>query len=1019
MPITEAPSFVYDTTSEIVVARGDSANKLMCEYEGLQNNLIYVPNVFIEFHDIYLRSQQDTCQDHAYEALILQEAIYVLHTRAAYWARTLHGSTENCCYTFTVPTNWDYNAREEIIRYLFIKSDLIFENDCPSKLNVFTELETIFRYRQICDYGERKVDTRLGEEYVICSIDFKSEVHVNLNLVISQYPGWKTTDNKFVPQVLSSTSFTISFGLQAIESSLVACLERRCESIMIFEVISPLIEMVTLLLESLIGGINGPYYRTPPDDFLLYQPFLQLPFLYDEQHSLRNTELNIIQALTLEDVFESLSDSVQENYNRGMGILLRERNNTRARRMLFVYGEGISNHHRSIVPLKAAEIWSKKFVEEQKNAYNLITNEDFPISSSYLQNKLDGLEDLVKQILQDHNIDRDPIIIPKDKSAIPPDDSSRSVYFINIDLLPSQIRTTLTYMDDDSKINYTENIECDIQPLDCFFRQSEMYQRQELCVDKKYKTYLENLFGDYLKLYLKSNRKDSLSRQLIYAASKLYNQVLQSFEIKSTFDIRFDKKPTSTCRSKEIRDLFTTSKPDLLENLMGNAESDNLFEMNSYSEEYDTNLVNTCDPGYLFFLMIVYFRNLNNLLKKKLDDKFGNEWRGKSIWYGVSVDKHLLDTVLGSTKKLEKLFYASGILQKNDDLRRAKFCTRGEEILPALQKKLKDLNFKMKSYFVVAQTFSKHVQLTLHQVVRLASKDTDAATIIVQDEIIYINDVYDTLCKEVWKTMEYNCHFDYCPIHKDGKDRFFDFESSYSYISSRQNLKQCIVQLLGKNKEHLDMNSKIKFNTNDECACGIWIHLDLVMEAGLKSVAKNITAIIAASLTNQALFKYYEPKYLFVLGDPFSMSYGSSNHTAYATTVQRAMDDAIQSKENDTEAFVFRDSIEKLLETVQDVKPYMCDSRFNVFPEFMKVKKLAGAEPELYDMIDRSSIGPRHYLVTGGKSPSAQDLIIECKFINYDYSFEISMRRMADYHNSRVDPFKLTIKGEPLTLAYV
>ncbi|KAI7890470.1 uncharacterized protein EV154DRAFT_511332 [Mucor mucedo] len=399
---------------------------------------------------------------------------------------------------------------------------------------------------------------------------------------------------------------------------------------------------------------------------------------------------------------------------------------------------------------------------------------------------------------------------------------------------------------------------------------------------------------------------------------------------------------------------------------------------------------------------------------------------------------------------------------------------------------MKDLNFKIKSYFVVAQTFTKHIQLTLHQVVRLASKDVEAATIIVEDEIIHIDDVYDTLCKEVWKAIQCNCHFDYCPIHKDRKDKIFDFESSHSYISSRQNLKQCIVQLLGKNKEHMDMNSKIKFNTNNECACGIWIHLDLVVEAGLQSIAKNITAIIAASLTNQALFKYYEPKYLFVLGDPFNMSYGSSIHTAYATAVQRAIDDAIQLKANDTEAFVFRDSIEILLETVQDVKPYLYDRfvtgtlcqvpnstygvRFNfqfcysfdlmnrrgkikkyvegcfdymacivkgkpisttgtmiklksqeknIWAEFIKVKKLAGAEPELYDMIDRSSIGPCHYLETGGTSPAAQDLIIECKFINYDYSFEISMRRMADYHNSCVDPFKLTIKGEPLTLAYI
>lgn len=271
---------------------------------------------------------------------------------------------------------------------------------------------------------------------------------------------------------------------------------------------------------------------------------------------------------------------------------------------------------------------------------------------------------------------------------------------------------------------------------------------------------MEDIFGDHLKVCLYQKKKIKTSRKQL----------------------------------KEIRDLFALSKPNLLEQLTKNVRLDGLFTLDEHSFNDDADLVTTYDPAYIFFFTMMYLQHLNKLLEEQLEISFGDDWRGKNIWYGVSVDKHLLGTVFGSTKKLEKLFYASGIL--DDSLRKAKFCNRGEEILPAIQHRLPYLHFKVKSYFVVAQLFSKHMQLTLHQVVKVASTGEDAASVIIKDKIVYMDDVFELLGKEIWTSIQLNCQMDYCNIHEDGKNERYDLSSFQTYSYMYRNIKSCVTRLV-------------------------------------------------------------------------------------------------------------------------------------------------------------------------------------------------------------------------------
>ncbi|KAI7891454.1 uncharacterized protein EV154DRAFT_224841 [Mucor mucedo] len=303
---------------------------------------------------------------------------------------------------------------------------------------------------------------------------------------------------------------------------------------------------------------------------------------------------------------------------------------------------------------------------------------------------------------------------------------------------------------------------------------------------------------------------------------------------------------------------------------------------------------------------------------------FGKNWQANKIWYGVSIDKNLSDNVFGLIKKLEKSFFASGILGKEDNLRKAKFCTRGEEILPAIQHQYQHLDFSLKSYYVVAHISSKHIQLSLHQVVKLASPGEDPASIIIQDEMIQVDDVYDTLCKSIMKSLQVKCQVDYCTTHKSQKDTQYDFQSFEIYSNIYRNLRPCVVELFEKNKSNLDMDSKIQLDINTKCGCSISIFLRDIIEVSLMSVIESMATDIVASLTNKRLFGDNIPNYIFVFGDPFNLGQGSKIHIAYTMIMQKAIDDGVYMKEKDTKIFALRESIFQLLETfLSGKKPYM------------------------------------------------------------------------------------------------
>lgn len=172
---------------------------------------------------------------------------------------------------------------------------------------------------------------------------------------------------------------------------------------------------------------------------------------------------------------------------------------------------------------------------------------------------------------------------------------------------------------------------------------------------------------------------------------------------------------------------------------------------------------------YVSVFLMIYLGYLNDWILDTLlslskeeeqldtDDYTHLNKNSDNIGYIVNVEKRLLDDVIGGKEELKDLMIASGMIQKNkkeDNLKNTLIVTQGEGLLPMMEKKFK-LDVPLKSCYVQAQLHQDYVQLTLYQVVKLESHEEKegAASIIVQDKIIPVENIYDSICKRIWSNI--------------------------------------------------------------------------------------------------------------------------------------------------------------------------------------------------------------------------------------------------------------------------
>lgn len=235
-------------------------------------------------------------------------------------------------------------------------------------------------------------------------------------------------------------------------------------------------------------------------------------------------------------------------------------------------------------------------------------------------------------------------------------------------------------------------------------------------------------------------------------------------------------KPKSSSRTQE--DFFSHCQPNLIPAI------DAIFDKNVAAATSKDEMVETQQQKYVKAFLVMYLGYVNEIVLNYLIQHFGCDIaRDTKIGYAICIEKLLLNTVVGSKKDLRELLFASSLLLREEHNKKAQIIVQGEGLLPVLENNLR-LDLKLKSYYVLAQINDHYIHFTLNQVVQTGSLEEQSSAIIIQDEIIPIDDMYELLCKNIWSHVGSNGHLiECCDLHKGDEEAICSLRNYKGFAS--------------------------------------------------------------------------------------------------------------------------------------------------------------------------------------------------------------------------------------------
>ncbi|GAA5795611.1 hypothetical protein HPULCUR_000972 [Helicostylum pulchrum] len=179
-------------------------------------------------------------------------------------------------------------------------------------------------------------------------------------------------------------------------------------------------------------------------------------------------------------------------------------------------------------------------------------------------------------------------------------------------------------------------------------------------------------------------------------------------------------------------------------------------------------VISVLQQRYIKNYILAYLAHVKDVILtiiSNADDKNVN------IGYAVSIEKIMLENLIGTKKDLQEAIYASGLINKSHESKKLVVITQGEGLLPVIKAHVK-LDFPLNSYFVLAQLHEDYIQLTLNRVVTdWNTEEKEQETVVIQEEIIPITNIYKSLCTNMWEDIvEESSLIQLCDEHKSCND---------------------------------------------------------------------------------------------------------------------------------------------------------------------------------------------------------------------------------------------------------
>ncbi|GAA5815403.1 hypothetical protein MFLAVUS_008911 [Mucor flavus] len=312
---------------------------------------------------------------------------------------------------------------------------------------------------------------------------------------------------------------------------------------------------------------------------------------------------------------------------------------------------------------------------------------------------------------------------------------------------------------------------------------------------------------------------------------------------------------------------------DLVDFIVDDGDSikkDLLFEMKAIlSKNLSTGeaLISTSRPKYIKAFIFMYIIYIKEEILNKLPDQQTSDHMDTKIGYAVSIEAMLLNNTIGNKDNLRDIIFASGLVSKDNDSKKLRITTQGERILTAIQKSLR-LEFSLRSYFLLCQVHEDYVQLSLHQVVTAStSEEKEQESIIAQDEIVAIPNIYNSLCASMWRNLVQNSSLiELCKMHNTSdKSGILDLFSSKTkkefFTILRVHISDNVLQNNSGAQSNVDANY---LKLNSSCDCKVRLTTADIVDISFTPVLQGIACTLSASLLNKELFgNYMNIDYMF------------------------------------------------------------------------------------------------------------------------------------------------------------
>ncbi|GAA5800302.1 hypothetical protein HPULCUR_005728 [Helicostylum pulchrum] len=749
-------------------------------------------------------------------------------------------------YAFIVPSEWEEEIREDIIRPIFVKSGLISNEDHQDRLLFFSDIESIF-YNHSFERGDNTILCRLSPD--------EEKTVIKFDLIQTTSTLYNVPNASLFPKVMKSSS--VSVITDDIDDRITEFLRTNLFYVatdddrvgkLLKDKLAPFDE--DRIIEDVVKQMNCQLLSPLDEEGLEIDTETGTEteswIMFEKSWMLTENQKCFIVSLSPLSVCAEISSFIFGDLKDMIS-----NNSTKSYRFLLVtdkYTYGLNQFEKMTLT------WLEYILEYNRRSLNSIVTTITPLESNIIPEfLLRGAGIGIFEAIQHSDMYRKPLIMQSE------DLSTSSFVFLNskpdaiVNLGISLGSTLLTYLllNEDGLIQ-------------------QILDHDDLIADK---------FIPFAERYLLGGLADFTADDGV--------------SIKK--DLLFEMKAILT------KDL-------------SNGEAS----------------ISTNKPKYINAFVLMYMIYIKEEILNKLPDHLISDHTDMKIGYAISIETMLLNNTIGTKDSLQDIIFASGLVPKIDDSKKLRITTQGERILPAIQKSLK-LELSLKSYFLVCQLHEDYLQLSLHQVVTVpSSEEEEQESIIVQDEILDIPNIYDSLCTSMWHSLVQDSSLiELCKVHNTSDDnKILDLFSSKTKTELFSNLKSHISDNVLQN--NLGTQSTTDTNAvklNSSCNCKVRLTTADIIDVSFTPVLQDIACTLSASLLNKGLFgNYINIDYMFSF-----IRFNSNPQLQYAFSkiLEEEADDFNLELGIDTSCMLVPELFGQLLQPVISQRP-LCYKDFEI-----------------------------------------------------------------------------------------